>query len=373
MATERVTLEWKRAWHRKLKEQVNCLLVGNPFGRQNRQGNDILIGSLHGRVLYVNRNKDVQLLCESKGGPVQCVLIQDLDGSWQPTVLVGDCDGKVTFFRNQQIQGNIKIGRPIHALVHHENEVGDHQLVAGDSHGSVTSFGLHATTWKQNLDYYSNNLDLHDSGAFQYMAVKCLHSVKLQDDRNARVSCLLACSGASTVFVVYEESIENIRTPTPIESICSGFFVTKDEVERLRTRNEDGMDVDDEERPPTTATVDVQVLLAGQDGHTYIMIDFEIYPYFQAEWTVTHVLRFRPRSLPSKETDMVICAGQSDVIAVYHHGKRVSEIKCKDWPQCIALGDLDQEGKDSLVVGYEDQSIDVFSFDLTLPDSIDLT
>lgn len=87
-----------------------------------------------------------------------------------------------------------------------------------------------------------------------------------------------------------------------------------------------------------------QVLMGGQDGYVYIMIDFEvyecfvyiqrkvknwyssstktkkIYQWFKVGFSITSVIQFRPNSLEDDETDMVICTGHSNEVLIYQNG-----------------------------------------------------
>lgn len=92
-------------------------------------------------------------------------------------------------------------------------------------------------------------------------------------------------------------------------------------------------------------------------------------------------MRFRPSNTPDDETDMLICAGHSNDVLIYHNGEvrernanfintrenschpqKISNIKTSDWPHAITLGDVNSDGEDELVLGSLDQTIEVFEW-----------
>jgi hypothetical protein len=71
-----------------------------------------------------------------------------------------------------------------------------------------------------------------------------------------------------------------------------------------------------------------QVLLAGQDGYVYIMIDFEIFQWFKVGFCLTNLIKFRPSE---NETEMVICTGHSNEVLIYQNGEVNKKFCEKNW------------------------------------------
>ncbi|ORX54107.1 hypothetical protein DM01DRAFT_1390419 [Hesseltinella vesiculosa] len=178
---------------------------------------------------------------------------------------------------------------------------------------------------------------------------------------------LFAADGRGMVYILSQGSsldqmavIGVLPTPTNILSICSGFFLSAHDMGRMMDTP-----IAKEARPSPSATdPPCQVLLAGKNGQVYVLADFNIYPWFKTDFDIASIVRFRPSTLSPDQPDLVICAGKSSTVAVYHKGELVSEIHAQDWPRCMTIGDLDEVGKDMLVLGHHDHTIEVFSYDI---------
>ncbi|CAO3645732.1 unnamed protein product [Cunninghamella blakesleeana] len=357
-------LELTHSWSSQLNDAVNCIAVGKPFLEEMSEENDILIGTTSGRVLTMNQTKSVVDFLETKGGSIQTLNLQYLTGYRAKDLIVGDSDGVVTLFSKQQMLTKRSMGAPISQINIHDNLVDGYEIIVGDTSGVISSFQQHDLLWKFNLDEWSIKMATEGNKGRRSSSIRCIHSVKLRDLFGLEMSCLLVTNGWPMLYFLQQgQCIQSLRTPSPIQSICSGHFLTlkykSQIIENHITKSIKLSDDDNHEKLDTT-----QVLLAGQDGNIYVMIDFEIYFWFQVGFYITQIIRFRPIELAEHEPDLMICIGHSNNIKVYQCGEIITEIETKDWPHVMTMGDINADGKDELVLGLLDQSIVVYKYDI---------
>ncbi|ORZ18005.1 hypothetical protein BCR42DRAFT_412950 [Absidia repens] len=294
------TLCIDKLWSTQLKDPINCLTIGKPFIEDLSEENDILIGTTAGR------------------GAVQTLNLQYLTGHGAKDLVVGDADGVVTLFSKQQILTK----RPV---------VGGYEIIVGDTSGMISSFRQHDNLWKFNLEQWSRKMAADGTVKGSTIStVTCIHSARLTDLFGLQMSCLLMCSGN----FLTERTKRRIMNDT----------VTKSR--RTMDRKLDSP----------------QVLLGGQDGNIYVMIDFEIYPWLRVGYYINQIICFRPSGLPDHEADLVICMGHSNEIKICHNGEIIADVETRDWPHTMTMGDVNTDGKDELVVGLLDQSVEVYRY-----------
>ncbi|CAO3624005.1 unnamed protein product [Cunninghamella echinulata] len=267
-------LELTYSWSSQLNNAINCIAVGKPFLEEMSKENDILIGTTSGRVLTMNQTKPVVDLLETKGGYIQTLNLQYLTGYRAKDLIVGDSDGVVTLFSKQQMLTKRSMGAPISQVDIHDNLVGGYEIIVGDTSGVISSFQQHDLLWKFNLDEWSIKIATEGTKGRRSSSIRCIHSTKLRDLFGLEMSCLLITNGWSMLYFLQQgQCIQSLRTPSPIQSICSGNFVT------LQTKNLIlGEHVNKSTKlADNNEKLDIpQVLLAGQDGNIYVMMDFEV-------------------------------------------------------------------------------------------------
>lgn len=47
---------------------------------------------------------------------------------------------------------------------------------------------------------------------------------------------------------------------------------------------------------------------------------------------------------------------------VFQNGEKVSVISTSDWPHAVTLGDVNADGRDELILGLLNQTIDVYEY-----------
>ncbi|RUS34564.1 hypothetical protein BC938DRAFT_479670 [Jimgerdemannia flammicorona] len=129
-----------------------------------------------------------------------------------------------------------------------------------------------------------------------------------------------------------------------------------------------------------------QVVLAGDDGYVYIMEsetmkvanhlhvahDHQVTKLLKIDYPVINVSRFRPRDAPHRvgdgggddATDYLLCTGHFNGVHVYKDGELVTIIETEDWVHTLAWGDVDGNGRDELVLGLLDQSVEVYGYEV---------
>ncbi|KAI8351201.1 hypothetical protein EDC96DRAFT_518866 [Choanephora cucurbitarum] len=347
-----------KLWSSKLSDSINCLAVGKPFLEELSEENDILIGTTAGRVMILNQTKPVEGLLETKGGSIQSIQLHDLTGFGALDLAVGDCDGIVTLFSRQQILSKRDLGSAITDITIHHDLTGSCEIIAGDINGSLTSFQQHDALWKINIAEESAKLATLGSKGRQSPSIRCTLSTIVRDRFGLDMTCLLVCDGWPLVhFIQNGERIQSLRLPSVTNSLCAGHFISEEGLKRfIGNRHNKKIRTDSKK-------IDLrQVLFAGQDGFVYIMIDFEIFQWFYVGFCLTKIIQFRPSTLKAHESDIVLCTGHSNEVAVYQDGEKISSIKTSDWPHAITLGDVNADGKDELILGSLDQMIEVYEW-----------
>ncbi|KAG2182313.1 hypothetical protein INT43_007240 [Umbelopsis isabellina] len=102
-----------------------------------------------------------------------------------------------------------------------------------------------------------------------------------------------------------------------------------------------------------------QVALAGNNGIIYILENYKVTSFVHVDYSITRVLRYRPKSLPESSPDILICAGHCNEIRAYYYGELITTYGTQDWVHDMILGDIDGDGKDELVMGLLNQTIAV--------------
>lgn len=350
------TLSFNKLWFNKLHDPINCLAVGKPFLEELSEENDILIGTTAGRVLILNQTKPVECLLETKGGSIQSIRLHDLTGFGTLDLAVGDCDGLVTLFSRQQILSKRNLGSAISHLVVFTDLVGGYEIIAGDRNGIVSSFNQYDALWRLNIAEESVKLAPLGMTARKSSSIRCMLSIVMKDKFGMDMACLLVCDGYSFVhFILNGERSFSFRTPCAIYALCSGAFLTAEGLHKLRMQNK---------KVKLSKLDSQQIILAGEDGNIYIMIEFEIYLWFSVGFCITNIVSFHPPGLDKDETDMLICSGHSNEVLIYHNGEIVYNIQTNDWPHSITMGDVNADGKDELVLGLLDHTIEVHAWTL---------
>ncbi|KAG2219679.1 hypothetical protein INT45_001851 [Circinella minor] len=351
-------LSHEKLWERKLDDPINCLEVGKPFLEELSEENDILIGTTAGRVLILNQDKPPEVLLETKGGSVQALQLYDLTGQRALDLVVGDSEGVITMFSRQQILSKQEIGTAVTTIDIFKDLDQGYEIIAGGMNGTVTGFQPHEIFWSLKVAEESAKIaTLHMKGR-RSPYIHCILATTLNDPFGQSMAVLLVCDGWQFVhFLRGSNRILSLRVPTVICSMAAGRFLTHEIAHRYSKK--------DTTKPKTISDLDKaykdkQVLMAGEDGCVYVMINYEIHQLFNVGFRLTKIIGFRPSFLKEDEPDLVICVGYANQALVYRGDKRICEIATADWPHNVTVGDVNADGQDELILGLLDQTVQVY-------------
>ncbi|KAL1925391.1 uncharacterized protein VTP21DRAFT_274 [Calcarisporiella thermophila] len=331
----------KKIWWKKY-DFINSLTIGSPFGLEDEY---IIVGNEGGRVSLVSPNirntpiSDVTL--ETKGGPIQSLMLQDLTGFKQLDLVSGDSYGNVTLFSRSQILSRDFVGSPVTCLEKYCDTAGEFEIIVGDASGKLTSFRLHEQNWKLNLVEQSTSIISSglDSNRMD-PAIRCMLYTILPDKFGVETSYLLVCDGTPFVHFIQNGSrVLSIKLPSVINTMCRGNFT----------------------RTPVNEKY-YQVALGGDDGTVYILDSHErtkVFPYFQLEHPITNLVTIR---LENQGADSLVCTGHFDKCHILREGEIFLSIPTSDWVHCIAVSDLNCDGKNELIFSLLNGVIEVWTF-----------
>ncbi|KAI8393508.1 uncharacterized protein BYT42DRAFT_551293 [Radiomyces spectabilis] len=351
--------QFNKLWSSKLEDSINCVVVGKPFLDDLSEENDLLIGTTAGRVLILNQTKPVECLLETKGASIQALQLYDLTGYGATDLVVGDSGGVITLFSRQQILSKRDLGASVTQIQIHKDLVSGYEIVAGDNSGTVTSFQQYDALWKLNVAEESAKLATLGMKGRRSPFIRCILSATLTDCFGMEMSCLLVCDGYPFIHFIQDgERIQSLRVPTVVRSICAGHFLNTETMKNFVTTPTKTQKTGN----GATKLDSCQVLLAGQDGYVYIMVNYEIYRWFKVGFCLNKVVGFRPRCLGDHDTDLVVCVGHSNTVHVYKDGQPVATIETSDWPHVVTFGDVNADGQDELILGLLNQTIEVYQW-----------
>jgi len=285
------------------------MTVGNPFG-SNAPAANIIVGNEQGEVVILNEEKILATL-DTKGGPIQSILLHDVTGFGDTDLITGDSNGTVTIFSRQQILSKTQVGAPVRCLDVFHDAVGDFEIMAGDSLGALTSFMPHSQLWKLNVADTAP-----PSKRAGPTPIRALLPILISDKHGIETAYLLVCNGAPFVHFVQDGArTMSLRCPSIVNSMCSGYF---------RKRRGSG-DVNDVEIADGREQV-VQIVLGCSDGYVYLLEDFKITRLLNVEYPITNVVTFKrksssaPAGPSSPEIDILACTGHFNDVRFYQDG-----------------------------------------------------
>ncbi|KAG0168548.1 hypothetical protein DFQ30_004620, partial [Apophysomyces sp. BC1015] len=236
---------------------------------------------------------------------------------------------------------------------------GGYEIVAGDTNGTVTSFQPHNALWEMNIVEESAGTTIQGQQGHRSPFIRCVQSTTLTDPLGHRVSCLLVCDGYPRIHVVRSgKRLKTLHVPTVIHSMCVGHFLLKSGLKRFNAQP--AKKIAKTEESDNVKTDTQQVLMAGEDGCVYILINFEIHLWFKVGFCVDKIIQFRPAFLDETEPDLVVCVGHSSSVCIFQNGEMVAHIITSDWPHAITTGDVNADGQEELVLGLLDQRVEVY-------------
>ncbi|KAG9292859.1 hypothetical protein G9A89_016221 [Geosiphon pyriformis] len=351
---------FKRLWTRKLSSSVNCLALGNVMTEKKsnlkKGALDIIVGTDTGQLLNINEDQEGFIL-ETKGGPIQSMLIYDVTGFGCPDLIVGDSYGAISIFEREQLIGKRNISASVKHMAIFHDAVNGFEIVVGDSAGVLSAFTASYDIWRLKLTDETDILPreiregMEENVALD-PAIRCILCVSLLDSHQIETKYLLACDRSPFVHFL-QGGIRRLSIPVPcvVNAMCSGYFSRKDnfDPEIFVSKNN------------TSAAT--QVALGGDDGQVYLLEDYTIVNLLKMDQPITNLKSFRPHDLDSTETDFLLCTGYFNEIRVYKDAELICSIITEDWVCCIMVGDVDGDGEAEFVIGMMNQVVEVYGCD----------
>jgi len=79
--------------------------------------------------------------------------------------------------------------------------------------------------------------------------------------------------------------------------------------------------------------------------------------YIKVSCTITKLIPFSHQEVPY---DYLLCAGHFNALKIFGQGQLLVELKTSDWIQSLAVGDVNNDGKNEIIVGLVNYMVHVF-------------
>lgn len=320
--------------------RFNCLSVGNAF-KTDFVG--LIVGGQDGVLRIYDITKidacKPQILLETKGGSILCMAIHDVTGFYYNDLVVGDTNGTVTVFCNQQILCRHSLAKDsLTALQIHTDQFGNNSIVTCDESGNISAILPSKELWRIN----KNNLNLL-KGPSQKVKITSLLSTQLVTSNGEKCSYVLAADDNKQLHFLHQgQVVMTIATPAIVTAMCSGIFLEA-------TKLDVGTD-------PAAAADRTQVALGCTNGAIYILHNFTLTEeeYANAHYHVTELL-CHPSA--NGKADYLLCSGHFNALQIYADGKKVGHFEMPDWVSSMTLMTTGLDRREQLVIGCLDNTI----------------
>ncbi|XP_070577115.1 uncharacterized protein [Ptychodera flava] len=338
----------------KLKTSFKCLALKRVLAKCNRlavghvfrYSTQVIILGCEDGVIRVydfptaGSRDELKLKCtlETKGGPIQSLLLHDITKFGSIDLLVGHSGGVITIFCNEQIVNRCSFSeQSVDELQVDHDATGNLSVVVGDNGGNINAFLPYQPLWRLRL----SDIPLLQSVSKQPV-VTCLLAANLSSSSGNVSNYVLACDDCQRLHVLQQGSVvQTLYTHTVVTAMCSGQFLPETEAETGGPIN----------------GVTSQIALAGQDGSIYIMSHFQIY---SVEYGSVHLPLTQVMTLPTSddgEMDYLLCAGHFNSVMLYHTGKLITKYTTSDWVNSMATADVDNDGEKEVIISCLDDTI----------------
>jgi len=320
-------LQLQLVWEKQMPFCVTSIAVGQAF-KYNL--NKLLMGTDDGRVIiYSNKNEEAVL--ETKGTAIQIIVVHDVTKFGSLDITVGDAAGVVTLFSNHRILNRSTLSHSITAMIADTDMVDQSCIIAGDSGGTLTAISPQETqVWKTRLTDALTSISLSTTESLD-TKIRCMLSVTLPDKFNIMTHFIVLCAGTKHVLFFNEGSLVlALPVPSKVNTICSGYF-------------EQGVNK-------------LQLALGGEDGVIYIVNDYVVHKYVRVDITITKLIPMKT----AQNFDDLVCIGHFNALKIYRERKLIAVKKTADWVSDVAIGDINDDKNDEIVVCLLNNTVQVF-------------
>jgi len=298
-----------------------------------------IFGTVDGIIRIFKSYQEHQVL-ETKGGAILSITLNNVTKftSDNSDIIVGDRDGNVTVFSQNQILSKHSLGAPITEVIVDIDSANNMSILAGDSLGVINAFGL-------NTDFYYK-IRLGDDKGIKSMlfkqltgdelknisydpSIKCLHVVSLKDMYGVSSSYLIVSDGSCLLhFYCQGNRVYTTSFPANISQVCSGYFIHKEQL---------------------------QLAVGCDDGFIYLYEKFVHKRLINVGYNITKLVKFTHQE--NQGLDMLLCAGQFNALKIYQKDQLLIDHKTSDWVHSVAtfsgrilIGKLNREVEELEIV-----------------------
>eukprot|EP00123_Amoebidium_parasiticum_P008482 comp18840_c0_seq1/m.20846 comp18840_c0_seq1/g.20846 ORF comp18840_c0_seq1/g.20846 comp18840_c0_seq1/m.20846 type:complete len:352 (-) comp18840_c0_seq1:262-1317(-) len=331
-------------WKRPLPFNFLSLAVGTPFSAKSCQ---ILVGGEDGVVRMYTGPTEPPVLFETKGSAVCQLLLHNITKLHTTDLIVGDSNGSVCVFSKEQLLTRARLPYCVTALTVFTDGAHNNSIVAGDVGGIAVGFLPFEQHWRVNLQDHGTHGHLDTAYT---PTVKALLNIVLKDDFGCPTHYVAVADGSQYIHLFQGgKCVLSIPVPCGPTAMCSGTFILEDGEEGPQSGEGGTSGTQDHGRP-------MQIAFAGDDGTIYLVHNYQVYVYGKIGYPIRHLV-----SVPRTDgVDLVVCAGCFDGVRVLDQGKIVEASNpCREWVQCMALGDVDGDGCPELVLALAGRTLEV--------------
>ncbi|XP_052269427.1 uncharacterized protein LOC127870885 isoform X2 [Dreissena polymorpha] len=284
-------------------------------------------------------NQPVNVLLETKGGPIQALAIHDITHFYKEDIITGDSVGMVTIFCNEQILSRHSLSKStIKCLQIYTDALGNCYIVVADDAGYIYAIQPSKQLWRININ------NVHTSrGPLERASVTCMLCVPLPNGTGQLCSYILAADDKRRLHVISQgDIVMTIHTPDTVTAMCCGLFIAEEKLEA-------GPDTFSHQHP-------VQVALGCTSGALYILQNFTI---SEEEFgnAGCHISQMLSHPAVNGKIDYLLCAGHFSALQVFLEGKQIGSYETPNWVNCMDILCPGKDQRPQIVFACLDNSV----------------
>jgi len=376
-------------WKRHVEFSFNCVTIGEIFDSEIPK---LIFGGVSGKVHILSsiESNEENSILETKGGPIQTLLLHDVTKFGMIDLIVGDSAGNLELFSRHTLLSRSQLQAEITCII-----ISEHYLVlVGDANGNVTCFSppFLEVLWKLRVvdekDAFVDDRGISDSSVSD-PAIRCMLSCSINDQFGSRIHGLLLCYGKNSIrFYCHQSLIFSIETPSVVNTLCIGNFsiiplartcAKRRKLEIYSPKRNQMDNKDNEYHSLSSISKDsLQIVVGCEDGFIYIVEPSErrLKRWIDVGYPITKLvaIRVKPKRASGKrtvsndvnesnenphstQTSMLLCCcGHFNGLKIFSGEKLFLEYKTSNWIHAIDTGDVDGDGEDEILIGTMESS-----------------
>lgn len=335
----------KKLWSVTLEDEFNTFDIGSLF---RNSGLSLVVGCQNGTVkIYElsNISSDIKnslkpkSCLETKGGPIQNLLLHDVTRFFNNDVIVADSKGTVTVFCNEQILNRKSLSdQCLHFLKVEQNALGQIAIIASDGIGHISAFNPYEDLWNIRL---ADVIQLRGISATPY--IKSLITADMMNSSGQKTSYIIATDNCLNLYLIHRGSIVMcIKTPSVITAMATGCITSPDTIE---TNN--------------FPVSDTQVVLGSETGSLYVMSMFKVYfeEIYSLRLPIKQILCIQNDVISNAGCDTLLVSGNFNAVIALKDAKEIGRYETPDWVNTMVATDIDNDGSPEVIIGCNNNSI----------------